>query len=80
MKRFTMAIALACLLSVSAQAGFIPCDYTPPPPPPPPEGLQASPGEIPTSGVTGAILCDGLAQQAEDAMLNGFLAVVGWLT
>jgi hypothetical protein len=80
MKRFAMATVLAGILSVSAFAGNIPCDYTPPPPPPPPEGIQASPGEMPTSGVTGAIPCDGLAQQAEDLMLNGFLTVVGWLT
>lgn len=78
MKRFTMAMALACALSVSALAGQIPCDVIPPPPPP--EGIQASTGDIPTAGVTGAIPCDGLAQQAEDSLLGGFIAVVGWLT
>jgi hypothetical protein len=80
MKRFTIAIVLACVFSVPALAGAIPCDYTPPPPPPPPEELQASPGEIPTGGVTGAIPSDGFTQQAEDAMVDGLLAVVGWLT
>lgn len=80
MKRFIMALALASLLSVSAFAGQIPCDYTPPPPPPPPQGLQASAGEISTDGVTGAIPCDVFGQQAEDVLLDGFLAVVGWLT
>lgn len=80
MKRFMMASVLACLLSVPALAGAIPCDYTPPPPPPPPEGLQASPGDIPTGGVTGEIPTGGFTQQAEGTMLDGFLAVVGWLT
>lgn len=82
MKRFTMALALACLLSVSALAGEIPCDFTPPPPPPGESQSSGSttPGDIPTGGVAGAIPCDGLAQQAEDALLGGFLAVVGWLT
>lgn len=78
MKRFTMAMGLVCILSVSALAGQIPCDFTPPPPPP--QGIQASPGDIPTGGLTGEIPCDGLAQQAENALLGGFLAVVGWLT
>ena len=37
MKRFVMAVALACALSVTAFAGIIPTsDYVPPPPPPPP--------------------------------------------
>ena len=68
MRRFTMAIALTGILSVSTLAGDIPFDYTPPPPPPP-NGLQVSPGEIP---------CD-ITQQAENAAYAGFLAVVGWL-
>ena len=80
MKRFTMATVLACVLTVPALAGDIPCDYTPPPPPPPPQGLQVSPGEIPIAGVTGAIPCDGLAEQAEGVLVGGFLTVVGWLT
>lgn len=80
MKRFTIATVLACILSIPALGGAIPCDFAPPPPPPPPEGLQASPGEISTSGLTGAIPSDGFTQQAEDAMLSGFLTVVGWLT
>jgi hypothetical protein len=80
MKRITMAMGLVCVLSVSALAGNIPCDFTPPPPPLPEMTSTTSPGEIPTSGLTGAIPCDGLAQQAEGALLGGFLTVVGWLT
>lgn len=83
MKRFTMATVLACILSVSAMAGAIPCDFAPPPPPPPPgESLTSTtfPGEIPTGGVTGQIPSDGFAQQAEDAAVAGFLTVLGWLT
>ncbi|HYJ84811.1 MAG TPA: hypothetical protein VEW46_01985 [Pyrinomonadaceae bacterium] len=78
MRRFTMAIALTGILSVSALAGDIPFDYTPPPPPPPPPpGMVAnSPGEIPS--VPGEIPCD-LTQQAESAAYTGLLAVVGWL-
>lgn len=78
MKRFTMAIALTGILSVSALGGAIPWDYTPPPPPPdPPPGLVAnSPGDIPS--VLGEIPCD-LTQQAENAAYGGFLAVFGWL-
>ncbi|MEK6283206.1 MAG: hypothetical protein AABN95_22855 [Acidobacteriota bacterium] len=77
MKRLTMAIALACLLSVSALAGQIPCDLTSPGPDAPTS--TTSPGDTPTSGVAGDIPCDGFAQQAEDAAFAGFLAVVGWL-
>jgi hypothetical protein len=82
MKRFTMATVLACILSVSALAGDIPCDATPPPPPPPgnSQTTTTSPGEIPTAGVTGEIPTSGFTQQAEDALLGGFLAVIGWLT
>jgi hypothetical protein len=81
MKRFAMVTVLACILSVSALAGDIPCDFVPPPPPNPPAMTSTTaPGDIPTAGVTGAIPCDGLAQQAEDAAVAGFLTVLGWLT
>jgi hypothetical protein len=77
MKRLTLALTLACLLSVPALAGQIPWDYAPPPPPPPPPGMVAnSPGEIPS--VAGDIPCD-LTQQAENAAYAGLVAVVGWL-
>ena len=77
MKRYVMAITLVCLLSLSAQAGFIPCDYTPPPPPDPPPGMVAnSTGDIPST--PGAIPCD-LTQQAENAAYEGLVAVVSWL-
>jgi hypothetical protein len=49
MKRFVMAVALACALSVTALAGIVPTsDYVPPPPPPPPES-NAVAGIIPSS-------------------------------
>lgn len=77
MKRFTLAIALVCTLSVSALGGAIPCDYVPPPPPDPPPGMVASsPGDI--ASMPGDIPCD-LAQQAENAAYAGLVAVVGWL-
>lgn len=81
MKRFTMAMSLTCILSVSAFAGSIPCDFAPPPPPDPPAITSTTtPGEIPTAGVTGDIPSGGFAQQAEDAAVAGFLTVLGWLT
>jgi hypothetical protein len=77
MKRLTLALTLACLLSVPALAGQIPWDYTPPPPPDPPPGMVAdAPGDI--SSVPGQIPCD-LMQQAESAAYAGLVAVVGWL-
>jgi hypothetical protein len=77
MKRFTLALALVCLLSVPALAGQIPFDYTPPPPPPPPPGMVASsPGDIPP--IPSDIPFD-LTQQAENAAYAGLVAVVGWL-
>jgi hypothetical protein len=78
MKRFSMAIALTGILSVSVLAGDIPFDYTPPPPPPPPPpGMVAtSPGDIPSA--PGDTSWD-IAQQAENTAYAGFLAVVGWL-
>jgi hypothetical protein len=78
MKRFTLATVLACVLSLPALAGAIPCDYTPPPPPP--EEIQAATSDIPSGGLTGAIPSDGFTQHAGDVMLDGFLAVFGWLT
>jgi hypothetical protein len=48
MKRFVMAVALACALSVTALAGIVPTsDYVPPPPPPPESTAVA--GIIPTT-------------------------------
>jgi hypothetical protein len=81
MKRLLIATSLACVLFCPAFAGEIPTGgFTPPPPPDPPEMTRTtSPGDIPTVGVTGEIPSGGFAQQAEDAMLDGFLAVVGWL-
>jgi hypothetical protein len=78
MKRFLFTLALAFSLSGQVLAGDIPSGGIAPPPPP--DEIQASPGEIPTGGVAGQIPCDGLAQQAEDAALAGFLTVLGWLT
>lgn len=80
MKRFTMATVLACILSVSAMAGAIPCDLTSPEPDTTQTTSTTTPGEIPTAGVTGEIPSGGIARQAEEALLDGFLAVVGWLT
>jgi hypothetical protein len=50
MRRFVLAVALACALSGTALAGIIPTtDYVPPPPPPPENMQTTSMGIIPTS-------------------------------
>lgn len=51
MKRFLIAIALTCVLSVSAFAGDIPMTVTATATPPPPEET-AMPGDIPSTGST----------------------------
>jgi hypothetical protein len=78
MKRFTLAMALVCTLSVSALGGAIPCDYAPPPPPPdsPPAIMATSPGDTPS--VLGDVPGD-LTQLAESVAYAGLVAVVGWL-
>lgn len=81
MKRFLLALALAWVLSGQVLAGDIPSGgIVSPPPGESQTSSTTSPGEIPTGGVAGDIPCDGFAQQAEDVLLGGFLAVVGWLT
>lgn len=54
MKRFATTVVLACALSGTALAGDIPSSgiVSPPPPPPDATAQTASPGEIPTSGLT----------------------------
>ncbi len=52
MKRFVLAIAVVCALSIPVLAGDVPTvDYTPPPPPPgqPSSAVQQTvPGDVPT--------------------------------
>lgn len=67
MKRFVIATALTCVLSVSAYAGVIPMDLTAPPPPEAQATSATSPGDLPTCG---------LAQQLSDAALSGLLSVL----
>ena len=74
MKRFTMAVALVCLLSVSVLAGDIPCGA----PSPASDGITqtpgaASPGEIPSGGVPGEIPSGGFVS---DAALSALLTVL----
>ena len=76
MKRFTMALAVVCILCVPALAGDIPCDYIPPPPPDPPPGMVAdSSGDIPS--VPGDIAWE-FTQQAENVAYESLVAFVGW--
>ena len=76
MKRFLSAIALTCLLAVSAMAGDLPTGgFTSPPP-----------GDLPTGGVTspapsgptspGDLPTGGFAQQLSDAALSGLLTAL----
>lgn len=76
MKRFSLALTLTFVLSASALAGQIPCDYTPPPPPPDPPAatIETSPGDTPPGDSPWDI-----AQQAEGAAYAGLIAVVGWM-
>ena len=64
MKRFALAMSFACLFSISALAGQIPCDVASPTP------ESTAPGEIPSTGLT----------QADEAFVAGFLAVFGFLS
>ena len=52
MKRFLAALAITCVLSVSAFAGDMPISGSPAPPPPPSKATMETtePGDIPTSG------------------------------
>ena len=56
MKRFAMALVLACALSSIALAGDIPSTGITEPPPPPPGDISTpgvtAPGDIPSTGVT----------------------------
>lgn len=72
MKRFVIAIALACVLSGTALAGEIHTAGLVPPPPPPGAAQTASPGdipgvdftspdEIPSTGFTGEMPTCGLS-------------------
>jgi hypothetical protein len=72
MKRFLMALALACLLAVPALAGDISTSGSPAPPP---NGTTqtttpASPGEVPSVGA---------AEQLSDAALSALLTALGFL-
>lgn len=76
MKRFLVATALACVLSVSALAGELPT-----------AGLTATqPGDVPTGGVsstgptemsTGDLPTGGFTDQVSDAALSALLSVLG---
>lgn len=70
MKRFLMTVVLACVLSVSALAGDIPCDlHAPAPTGTTPTTNATSPGDIPC----------GFAEQISEAGLSGLLTVLGLL-
>ncbi len=76
MKRFMSAIALACLLAVSAMAGNLPTGgFT-----------STEPGNLPTGGVMspapsgptspGDLPTSGFAQELSDAALSGLLTAL----
>jgi hypothetical protein len=74
MKRLLSAIALTCVLAVSASAGLLPTSGIASPAPP--EGTtqptsSTSPGLLPTGGI---------AQQVSDAALSALLTALGLLT
>jgi hypothetical protein len=76
MKRLLSAIALTCLLAVSALAGDLPTAGV----------TSPSPGDLPTAGVTsqatgttspGDLPTGGFAEQVSDAALSALLSVLG---
>lgn len=67
MKRFSVALALMVLVSVSAFAGEIPTMGAPEPPPQQ-TTATTNPGEIPS---------DGTAQSPSDAALSALLTALG---
>lgn len=72
MKHVLSAIALACVFSVPAQAGYVPTSGVTSPQPggtTQPAGTT-SPGDVPISGY---------AEQISDAALSGLLALLGSL-
>jgi hypothetical protein len=80
MKRFLSAIALTCLLAVSASAGWLPTGGVMSPPP----------GDSPTGGVTstaptgstspGDLTTAGFAEQVSNGALSALLSVLGLVT
>ena len=72
MKRFLAALAITCVLSVSAFAGDMPISGSPAPPPPPSNATveTTEPGDIQTPGKT------SLSSDALSALLSvlSFLA------
>ena len=79
MKRFVIALALACVLSGSALAGDMPTGGIAPPPSGATQTTTStSPGDIPT--VPGDIPTSGTAEQISDAALSVLLTVFGLLS
>jgi opacity protein-like surface antigen len=78
MKRFLGAIALACAISVSAQAGDVPTAGV----------TSPAPGDVPTAGISspaptrstlpGDLPTAGFAEQVSDAVLSALLSVLAW--
>jgi len=73
MRRFVLAIALACTLSGSVLAGDMPTGGIAPPPTNGPTQTitPTPPGDIPT---------DGSAEEISDAALSALLTVLSFLT
>ena len=71
MKRFLSAIALTCLLAMSASAGWLPTGGVMSPPPGDSPTGTTSPGNIPTSG-----FAEEVTDAARDALLSLLALVV----
>ena len=61
MKRFSLLVALACVLSSSALAGEVPTVGAPAPASYGTAGTTTSPGDIPTRGVSEQLSSDALS-------------------
>lgn len=73
MKRFLIAIALACVLPASALAGEVPTGglVSPPPPGTAQTSSATTPGNIPTGGF--------VQQLSDEATMDALLAILGLL-
>jgi hypothetical protein len=82
MKRFLAAMALACVLSVSALAGDVPTSGFAPSPPPPQTAnatsfgeTSASAGEIPPGDLAQPTIADEVILNVLEILSGGYLSI-----
>lgn len=75
MKRFSMMVALVCVLSTSVLAGEVPTVGAPAPPPPNGVAAPTNPGDIPSGGKPGDISTSGAPDWLSSDALSALLSV-----